>query len=477
MAGTVGCGGALAVTVGLTVLSGGGFDDSSRSAFVALAGVTLLLAARINGRATVAAARSPLGLTLGALAALCITSAAWTVGEPAASVRWGLTIAGYGAVFVAAAAFTQTAGPRPLAVAIVAFAAVEAVLGLHALASHALPEAEPIGGLWRPGGTFEYSPALAILQVGAIPILSQLLRRGSGLVAGAAAGAAVLVGAVIGLAGSRLAIAGAAVLLILLIASQRSWFSRVASIATGTLVTLGAFVASAVLDGHVPSGATGPGSMGIAKIAAFAVVASGAWLLTRRAISFPKAASIAAAACLTAIALAAVVWAGAHPARATSQASTMPSDLRSRATSQPLRPKARSRSDLLHGRGREWKAALQTWLDHPLLGAGSSAYYRASLPHQRSAPTLYAHDLPLELAAELGVLGLLLGVALYIATAWTIVSASHSPAFWLLAPTVAAFLVSNLVDWTWHLAGLGSLWAAAAGGLSAVSTGSAARDP
>jgi hypothetical protein len=100
-----------------------------------------------------------------------------------------------------------------------------------------------------------------------------------------------------------------------------------------------------------------------------------------------------------------------------------------------------------------------------LLGAGAGAYYVASLPHQTLARSLYAHDLPLELAAELGILGLLLGVALYASSAQMISEALHSPALWLLGPMVAAFLISNLLDWTWHLAGLGALWAAASGAL------------
>jgi O-antigen ligase len=100
-----------------------------------------------------------------------------------------------------------------------------------------------------------------------------------------------------------------------------------------------------------------------------------------------------------------------------------------------------------------------------LLGAGADAYYIASLPHHGAATTRYAHDLPLELAAELGVLGLLLGLALYASAAWTISRATNSSALWLLAPAAVAFLASNLVDWTWHLAGLGALWAAAIGGL------------
>ena len=63
------------------------------------------------------------------------------------------------------------------------------------------------------------------------------------------------------------------------------------------------------------------------------------------------------------------------------------------------------------------------------------------------------------------MLGLLLGLALYASTAWTIARSTHTSAWWLLAPTVVVFLASNLVDWTWHLAGLGAVWAAAVGAL------------
>jgi hypothetical protein len=35
-------------------------------------------------------------------------------------------------------------------------------------------------------------------------------------------------------------------------------------------------------------------------------------------------------------------------------------------------------------------------------------------------------------------------------------------------PTVVAFLLANLIDWPWHLAGSGAVWAAALGGLLSV---------
>jgi O-antigen ligase len=413
-AGASAVGGALAITVGVTVFSGGGFSDTSQATFIALAGATLLLTVSVNGSATVAAMRSAPALALCALGALCIASAAWTIGDPATSVRWGLTIVSYGAVFIAAATFTRVAGPWPLGAGSAVLAAIEAVLGVRALVLHSLPDAEPIGGVWRPGGTFEYPPALAILEVGAIPILSYAMARAmareSRLVAGAFATATVLAGAVLGLAGNRMAVGLAVVFLAIMALTPRaSGISRVTVAATAALLIVGALAGRALLDEHLAPGAT------------------------------------------------AGDYTSPH-VRSTSHA---------RGTSEVHRtPAIRLRSDLLHGRAHEWEAALQTWLHRPLLGAGGGAYYEASLPYQGSAATLYAHDLPLELAAELGVLGLLMGVALYVACGWTIATASDSTALTLLGATVVAFLASNLVDWTWHLAGLGALWAACAGGLA-----------
>jgi len=135
------------------------------------------------------------------------------------------------------------------------------------------------------------------------------------------------------------------------------------------------------------------------------------------------------------------------------------------ATAPPSGNRHKAGGGVTHGRIREWEAAVDTWLDRPLIGAGSSAYYAASVRHQGASPTPFAHNLVLELAAELGVLGLALGLGLYGATLWTLVRARATPVLWLLGPGVAAFLIANLVDWSWHLAGLTATWAVAAGAL------------
>jgi hypothetical protein len=43
--------------------------------------------------------------------------------------------------------------------------------------------------------------------------------------------------------------------------------------------------------------------------------------------------------------------------------------------------------------------------------------------------------------------------------------ARASRAAWLLGPGALAFLASGLLDWPWHLAGSGAVWAASLGAL------------
>lgn len=448
----------LAVTVLGPTMSDGGFGSSSRALFVALAGGTLLAAGLIDGYAAARAARAPLALALLALAVLCVASASWTIASPTAAVRWGLVVAGYAAVFIAAATLSRATGPWPVAAGVATLAALEAILGLRGVAFHALPDAERIGQTWRPGGTFQYPPALAILEVGALPVLSHALARARASVAAAAAAAAALAGAVLGLADSRLALALAAgVLLALILRRSPDARGRTAAIATTVIVLSGGLLAPAAVGGNVGPYAPGPGVTGAIEMTALAAAAAVVWLLVKAASRWrvPIWAS-AGGGVLAVIAVLAVASSGpgngGHPHR------TVPVVRAARTGAS---------TDVLHGRTHEWLAAIETWFDHPSVGAGAGAYYIASLPHQTVARARYAHNLPLELAAELGTVGLMLGIALYAASARMISRALHSPALWLLGPMIAAFLVSNLLDWTWQLAALGGIWAAASGALTA----------
>ena len=112
-------------------------------------------------------------------------------------------------------------------------------------------------------------------------------------------------------------------------------------------------------------------------------------------------------------------------------------------------------SGFLHGREDTWEAAVETFPDRPLHGTGADAFLAGSARHQGGAAIVFAHDLPLELAAELGVAGLLLALAVYAATVELAWSARASRAAWLFGPAALGFLLANLLDWPWHLAGAG----------------------
>ena len=447
---------ALVAAVVITTLDGGGFSASAQAAFVVLAGVVLLAAACVDPRRFAVAARSPLALALLALAVLSLASADWTVAERGAAVRSGLVIGGYAAVLLGAAALAPRTGIRPFAYAVAALALAEGVLGLHAVALHALPDAERIDGVWRAGGTYQYPPALAIAQVAALPVIGSLLTHRSVLLAGAAAGAAVLCGAVLACCASRLGMTLAGVVLLVpIIWPAVGAGGRAGPVAGACCVLVGASIGSALLGGHSGPRTPGAGWPAIAAVFGTAAGCGVLWLVMRRAAPARAIAVLALAATTCVLGVA-----GASSSRATEP--PRPSGVREAG-------RAQNHADFLHGRGHELQTALETWADHKLFGAGAGAYYQASLPHQQPSPSLYAHDLPLELAAELGILGALLAIALYASATHVILRARLSPDAWLLAPASAAFLVSNLFDWTWHLAGLTATWAAATGALLAVS--------
>jgi O-antigen ligase len=123
-------------------------------------------------------------------------------------------------------------------------------------------------------------------------------------------------------------------------------------------------------------------------------------------------------------------------------------------------------SGFLHGREDTWRAGLEAFADRPLLGAGADAFLAASARHQDGAAIVFAHNLPLELAVELGLLGLVLALAAYAASARVVRHALASGTGLVFIPAVVAFPLANLLDWPWHLAGMGAIWALACGAVA-----------
>jgi O-antigen ligase len=390
----------LAAAVGEAVLFDGGFSPASRVAFAALAGAALAATIVHDPRGVRGLVREPVVLVLVALAALGAASAAWTVGFAGDAERWGAVAAGYAAVVVASASLVRgrARGIEAVAALVCALAFVSGVVGLLAAARHAGPFADRIGGSWRPGGTLEYPPALALLQVSALPALLSGMARGSRAGRALAAAGGAVAAAVLALSGSRVALALAA------------------------LVCLGAAARHAFPSHRQASAGRGTARAGRPR--------------ARRVLLAGAAAAVLATAATTAV-----------------------------ATESGHRPSPAADGGFWHGRLGTWRAAVETAADRPLAGSGADAFLAASARHQRAGPVRFAHDLPLELAAELGVGGLLVGLALYATVAAAAWRARRSRAGWLLGPAALAFPAAGLVDWPWHLAGSGGVWAVSLGAL------------
>jgi O-antigen ligase len=228
--------------------------------------------------------------------------------------------------------------------------------------------------------------------------------------------------------------------------------SRREAVAAASLVVCAGVAARAVLGGAVPLGAEGQGWR-VAVVVAACLCAPAAWaaisLLARRWSSAVVACGIAAviaSGTVGGFAGSLAPSASAPPAAAVQQVRTRPVN-----------------DDVLHGRRAIWDAGLEAFRQQPVQGHGAAGFLSATLELQPRPATTYAHALPLELGVELGLAGLLLAIGLYVVpirACWKARAASDG---WLLIVPVLAFLIANLVDWPWHIAGLGAVWAAATG--------------
>lgn len=444
----------IAATLTVGVVADGGIEQGPRALFAAGSGLALLAALRTDPQGALRTARTPVVAGLATLAALSIVSALWTVAEPDAAVRWGLVLAGYAAVLAAGGVL---AGRSLLTVAVLVAvpAALAGLFGLIAAGLGETPYAVRIGGSWRPGGFFEYPPALALAQVGALPVLVRGMLSHRSAVAAASAFAAAVAAAVVVLAQSRVMLAlGLATILFLLLrplpAPQRS--QQLGCAIYIALIGLGA----ALIGG----GLAQPGDRGageLAQLLALPAVAVVGWTLFRRRLSdtdgagpvgmASPGAAIRPVPALVALVVSVVVIA--------------------LAVGQREGGGIERNSGFAHGREQQWEAALEVFGRQPVAGAGAESYYVASYADQGRFPVLYAHSLPLEVAAELGLLGVAALLLMLAGVGRAIARSRGSDVFWLLAPAAAALPLASLLDWSWHLAGIGAIWALAVGALEA----------
>jgi len=420
-------------------------------AFVVLAAAALLAVWALDPESVRAAVREPVVLVLAALAALTAASAAWTIGAPADAVRWGAVVAGYAAIAVAGYAAARRNGPEGVAALVAALALAAGLVGIFAAAAQAQPLAERIGGAWRPGGPFEYPPALAALQLAALPVA---LRWMFGRRASVAAGAAVtaVAAAVIALVSSRAMLALGALLLLAVAAwpARTLGVGRPAALAAICLA-LGAgagadAVAGSYADPYVAT-ADLPRVFGLVALLAGAIAL---WTILR--LCFDERGELRRGAGRRAAALALLPLAAA-------------------ATAAALTPDAGDAvepdSGLTHGRTEIWGDAVETALEGGFGGSGALTFLDASRAYQDPSPVRFAHDLVLEQWVELGYPGLALSLALVGVVVGLIVRRTAADAGWLLGTGAAAYLVAILIDWPWHVPASAAIFTFLLGALAA----------
>ena len=447
---------AVIAAVVVPLATGGGFSSSSRLAFAALAALALLLAVATRPAGALDAATRPLVLTLLAVAALTTISAAWTIGEPELALRWGLVIAGYAAIAVAVGSLADAPHKTmQLVAAICLVAFVSALIGLWGVVIRDEPSAYRITGEWRPAGPFEYPTALGYLQLAvALPLL-RLMTTARPILAGVGAFALSAAGIVLALSGSRVLIVLALAIAVAAIAAPAFGGARRRIVAGAVAIAAaGAVIAALALGTYAVPFDTGFETGRLAWLIV-ALAPAAMWLpLRARLDSRTRARRGAQSASDTRRLLRIVVaLAGAVVIVA----------LIASASEEPSGSAVEPSGGFAAGRADQWDAAIDVFTEHPLAGAGAEAYYPASAALQGPAPVLYAHSLPLEMTAELGLLGLGLAMLLIVVVfrdAWR--ARLTDPAL-LLGPAAAGFILLNLVDWSWHLAAAGAVWAAAAG--------------
>lgn len=433
----------------VTVLLRGGFFPAGQAVFVALAGGAFALAVVRDERATLAALRHPPVAVLGAIGLLTLASALWTIGAPGDPLRAGLVAFGAAALVAASAVLCRGArGVAGLAAALAIVAGLAALAGLAGVVLRAEPWAERVAGSWRPGGPFEYPPALALLQVSALPaLLVGMVSRRGGLAVAAAVGAA-LAAAVIGLSDSRLQVALAAAIAVTAVALPRQTLGVERRAALGAVLLLATVaVAVEVLLGGYAKPGVGRGDGG--RLLELALVVAGAAGLWAAAVGRLRAGAAAR------VALPHVGW------RAILVAMALAMLVAAVAVDAPVQ----GSSDFAHGRLDLWGVAVEAAADRPLLGAGAETFLQATGELQDGDAIRFAHSLPLEWAAELGLLGFALALALYATCLAALARAPGERTLWLLGPAVAAFLVTGLFDWQWHFAACVAVFAAALGPL------------
>lgn len=414
-----GCGLLLLAALAAAVANQGAYYGAGQWLVVVLLGAAFVTALRVRPWSRFDARVPPLALGL-ALAAWALVRAA-AAGDVAAGVPTLALVAGVVAVVATA---RRSGDLQTLASAVVAIGALLAATGWIGVAWRVSPWALEDQRLWRAATSLTYANAAAGL-------LAALALLGLGRLVGGRSSALERAGLCLMLVGlgatlSRGGIAAAGVGVAVLVAVQG--FRPVARAAAGPF--LGAVVALAGLLPSMP--AESPPRPVVAALALAGGLAVAAALPLVRPFDNrrPLMLMVAAAAVLVALAV---------------------------GTSQALDAVGRSRFTVSSpDRQDETRAALRLAADNPLTGVGPG---RAQLQwvgaDGRTYVAEYAHNEYLQVLVELGAVGLVLVLALFVATGREIRAArrtlSRSPLWSGAVAGLVALLVGSAFDFLWHL--------------------------
>lgn len=432
------------------MLAHAGFSERGQIAFAVLAASAALTVAVADPESFRAALRVPIVLIILAIAALTALSAAWTIGDPAAALRWGCVVAGYTAMAISGFSAAKRNGAEGVAELIVLLAVVAAAVGLIAAAVQEQPYAERIGGAWRPGGPFEYPPALGALQLAALPVALRGMVGGGRAVGWSAV--VVVIAATIALISSRAVLALGALILLGALAAPRSTLrvGRPLALAAVGFTVAAACAGDALAGSYAEPYVATDDLPRLAGLSALVVFAPLLWKAIRgrfgeRGALRPGART--AACLLVAVPLVASIAAAAS----TPDSGT------------GVEPDA----GVTHGRVELWGDAVSTAAGGPFEGTGALTFFVAAVEAGNSPDSVFAHDFVLEQWVELGYPGLLLGIALVATAIASILRARRSPAGWLIGVGAGVFGVAMLIDWPWHVPAAGAVFALLLGGLAA----------
>ncbi len=427
-------------------------ETSNAVRLAVLAGVALLAALLLAPRSLPRALIALPVLALALLTALTFIVPAWVPTEPDQVTRLGLLTVAYTAITASAVVFSARFGALPVLLLFVLVVTVAGGLGLWGYTQVESTFAGDNQGDLVPQGPLAYRNALALLSAAAlIPLGRWALADGR-----TATSAAISVA-------SGLALGIAAIV----VAVSLSEFG----------VFLSALLVLALLIWPGPSLGVSPQRV-LPPLIGAGVVALAAWITYRKLLPLPpERDDIRLTLMLLLVAVTpALIWGLTPlvyrvPEKYTRRAGYGLIGLGVLALFVvALGPGLPTGSAEL--RGNYYEVILDLLYDEPLAGVGPGNYLQNAYSSQLllfGTNTSFAHSIPGEAWVELGLAGLFASLLLYVGAfrdAWLKRSVPDAA---LLAPFVLGFLLSGLIDWSWHIPAVTALWATALGAVSGVS--------